>query len=199
MNRCSFYQVEWELVSCYCIWTFHVEDGPPATASGVEIVEFLRQQTTDDLIALGGNFFAVNDGHVLPTNPADIYASADHNRVELMIGCNSDEGCMLLPLFLSLFGIKVDQLDVNIARMFITGFLFSLFSAPQAKEVAGTVVAQYLDNLDSKASPEVIQRTLIEFIGDALIVAPTIRTANFHSRWYILTIFLYRRSCEVFW
>ena len=111
------------------------EDGPSSTATGHEIVEFLRQQSPDDLVTLTDKFYAVVDGHVLPDVPVDVYASVDRSNVDLMVGVNSDEGYMIFTAISSKFGIKSEQLDLATARAFINGFATGFFSFANAGAV----------------------------------------------------------------
>jgi carboxylesterase type B len=162
----------------------YVEDGLPSTATGDEIVEFLRRQSSEALATLDDKFYAVVDGHVLPSVPVNIYASAAHNNIDLMVGVNSDEGYMIYSAIISKFGITPDQLDASSVRAFITDFATGFFSFPNA-EVAGEAIAShYLNELGSTASPAELQTVATECVGDMLFVIPAIQTANFHSRTY---------------
>jgi hypothetical protein len=159
-----------------------IEDGPPSTATGDEIVEFLRRQSTDVLATLDDKFYAVVDGHVLPSAPVNIYASAAQNNVDLMIGVNSDEGYMIYSAIISQFGIKADQLDVASVRAFVSGFATVFFSFSNAAVAGEAIASHYLSELSSTASPEELQKVASECVGDMLFVIPAIQTANFHSR-----------------
>lgn len=156
--------------------------GPPATATGEEIVEFLRQQSTDVLATIGNQNFVVIDGHVLPSGPLDIYTSARHNQVELLLGSNSDEGEMIASFFARMFGLDPEKLDAAAVRKIIAGFLSVYFTFQNSEQVAEVVASEYLRDVDSTASSDDFHKVVVTFLTDVLFLAPTIKTANHHSR-----------------
>jgi len=162
-------------------------DGPPASATRAEIVEFLRQLPTDDVVALCEVCFAVIDGRVLPSTPLDIYMSAKHNHVDLLIGCNSDEGGMVLVGIAQKFGINLEQLDVASARHLIGTFMSMYFSFPNAEKISEAVIEQYTSGVDHTTSNEDLYKILVEFFGDILFIKPMIETVNHHSRLYSMS------------
>jgi carboxylesterase type B len=130
----------------------------------------------------------------LPSGPLDVYSSAQHNRVELLIGCNSDEGVTIAGFIAKMFGVDIDKLDVATAGTIMAGFLSMNFTFPNMEQVAGAVAAQYLSDVESTASSEDIHKILVEFFTDALFLAPTIKTADHHSRMYTLSRSQHRSS-----
>ncbi len=53
----------------------------------------LRRISASELLKkAGGNFYPIVDGYVLPASVANIYASGNENRVDLLTGWNQDEG-----------------------------------------------------------------------------------------------------------
>jgi carboxylesterase type B len=133
---------------------------------------------------LDENFFTVIDGHVLPTAPVNIYASAAQSHVELLTGVNSDDGYMVFIGISRKFGLEPAQLNVAFARAFMTGFVTNFFSFPSTEAVVEAIHSQYLNEVSATASPEELQKILVEFISDTMFVIPAIQTANFHSRSY---------------
>jgi carboxylesterase type B len=133
------------------------------------------------LITLGEEFYVVIDGHVLPDHPQDIYAAALHNRVELMLGCTSDEGAFLFNNLTKRFGIAPETLSVDVARVVMKRMLLSFWTVPNPERVADAVVAEYLPER-SDWSTDDVHKKLVEFFGDFPILIPTVKTANWHSR-----------------
>jgi Carboxylesterase family len=103
-----------------------------------------------------------------------------------MLGCNSDEGHLIFGGIASKFGFNPQQLDVAMARKVIGGFVSTFFTVPNAEKVIGAIVGQYLGDVDPNASSEDLHKILVEFLGDVLFVVPTVRTANNHSRKYLV-------------
>ena len=70
---------------------------------GAESLDALRSMTAAEVLA-GFESFQVQgfsqpnvDGHVFPDHIANIFNEGKHNRVDLMVGSNADEGTNLLP------------------------------------------------------------------------------------------------------
>jgi len=169
------------LISPKC---FQFVDKFSTTTNTAEVVEFLRQLPADDLVRLGDEFYAVIDGRILPSSPQDVYTTATHNHVQLMLGCNSDEGELILTSLASKFGINPDSLDIATVGVVIATFVSMTIAAahPNAKQITDAVVAQYLSGFDSTASSQELHKILVDFLTDSMFVIPTIRTANSHSR-----------------
>jgi hypothetical protein len=111
-----------------------------------------------------------------------MYASADHNQVDLLIGCNSDEGVMIFAGLMHKFGLNPAELNVFKARFIITNFMSAFFTVPGTEQITDAVLSEYLSGLDSTSSAEDVHRILAEFLGDVLFLVPTIKTADHHSR-----------------
>jgi len=169
-------------------------DGPPASATRAEIVEFLRQLPIDDVVGLSEEYvttgFVVIDGRVLSSTPSDIYSSVGHNQVELLIGCNSDEGENIVVGLSEKFGLNVALLDVVTTRSLMKTFTSVFFSFPNIEEVSTAVVEQYTGDVDSTTSSEDLHKCLVEFIGDVMHVRPMIENAIYHSRLYPTSCYL---------
>lgn len=125
---------------------------------------------------------------MLPAGPQDVYASAAHNHIELLLGCTSDEGYMLLPGLVPKFGFSVEQLDVVSARMLVATLVSIFANLPSTGPAAESIIEQYLGGLGSEAPTEDVQKAMVEFLTDVLFTIPTIRTATAHSRMCICVL-----------
>ena len=171
---------------------FLLSDSLPSTASGMEIVEFLRSQSVEDIVSMMESCCAVLDGHVLPAEPQSLYEAAKFNHVDLMIGCNSDEGQVFIFVLMPRFGVDMANVDLAAARAAMTGFVKIYLDSLQNNLDA--MFTEYLEGLDDNSPPKDIHQALVDFMGDVMFFIPTLTTANLHSRTYLSFLFCTRKA-----
>lgn len=166
-------------------------DCPVAEEEG--LVECLRLRPVGDLLRVPlsvpdhlSAFGPTVDGIVLRAEPLELteaLASSSGRRLELMLGVSRFESYFFVSASEEKYGIEADRRD-RLLRTLVR----NLFSFHQ-QEIFLTIVNEYTDWTRPFQHPLNILDSTGEAVGDALVVAPLVRTAGLLSR--VAPTFLY--------
>ncbi|KAL2084153.1 hypothetical protein ACEWY4_019671 [Coilia grayii] len=140
-----------------------------------QIVDCVMHMTTEDILNVIKNtrwiYGPTTDGHFLPKNVKDIFASRQFNKVPLINGINNDECGWLLPAFNAPSG-WTEGMDRDTVKTFATSFF------PNAEDwVIDLVMNEYLGSGEDTVKN---RDGFTELYADLIFNIPAIRLSNAH-------------------
>lgn len=132
---------------------------------------------------LGMTYNAVYGNEFLPDNAREDLILGKFHNVSVLIGANRDEGSFLLtvyyPQYFGFFGKKSQKLNASTADN-----LFKSILNNTLKDVSGTDnVTQTILGRLSKNDYRKNRKIIYDFMGDFLLVCPTVYFAESYSRY----------------
>lgn len=100
------------------------------TRTGATSLDELRRKTPDDLMITLFNPHLIVDGYALPTSPYDAYQAGAHNKVDILVGTNSDEG----EVFLINQEVTLDTFEDVLAAHFSKPVVWAMNPKPGATD-----------------------------------------------------------------
>jgi len=156
---------------------------PSSSPDNDAIIRFLRDQPEDVIagLALTSNKVApISDGHLLPTNYQELYASGEHISRSIILGCNNDEGQSLWNYMAASLKAAGIAWNMDMARPTIQRSCLRLTTDSEAAEcVATAVMAEYLPE-----GTEDSAKAIADFFTDAYFISTNVSVANQCSRMY---------------
>ncbi|GFY68723.1 neuroligin-1 [Trichonephila inaurata madagascariensis] len=130
----------------------------------------------DHLIAFGPTI----DGVVIPGEPADLMEKQNDlfSQYDLLLGVSRIEYYFKFTNQEDRMGIEVNRRDRLLRTLVRNLFTYHL------QEIFLTVVNEYTDWSKPDQHPINVLDSTADAMGDALVVAPLIRTGNYHSRFH---------------
>jgi carboxylesterase 2 len=156
---------------------------PGSSSSSSEIINFLRQQPVEGVQSLSKDRFRpVLTAPFLPSNGNNIrdLLTAAKCDCELMIGCNNDEGYLVVNVMSSMTGMSFASLDVPTTRALLGGVHAVLGGEGLPADVLEAAAKEYVK--DDFKTPDDFQQALVRFSGDISFDIATIAVADRHSR-----------------
>lgn len=173
-------------------------DCPVAEEEG--LVECLRLRPVGDLLRVPlsvpdhlSAFGPTVDGIVLRAEPLELTESlaSSGRRLELMMGVSRFESYFFVSASEEKYGIEADRRD-RLLRTLVR----NLFSFHQ-QEIFLTIVNEYTDWTKPFQHPLNILDSTGEAVGDALVVAPLVRTAGLLSRAAPTFLYVFAHQAEL--
>ncbi|GFY61682.1 neuroligin-2 [Trichonephila inaurata madagascariensis] len=155
------------------------------TEDSAVLVECLRQRPVQDILAVPLSvpdhltaFGPTIDGVVVPGEPADVMEKNTEffGQYDLMFGMTRIESY-------NQFSSQEDKMGIDTLRRdrLLRTLVRNLFTY-HLQEIFLTVVNEYTDWSKPDQHPIIILDSTTDAMSDALVIAPLVRTGNFHSR-----------------
>ncbi|XP_022250749.1 neuroligin-4, X-linked-like isoform X2 [Limulus polyphemus] len=151
----------------------------------VLMVACMRQRPLSDIMRVQllvpkhlTGFGPTVDGIVIPNEPEMLLRNYSylHSQYELLIGVTRNEFYHHFSTIDEKYGIEPDRRDKLLRTLVRNVYTHHL------QEIFLTIVNEYTDWTKTVQHPVNILRNTASALGDALIVAPAIRVANYHSK-----------------
>ncbi|EHB14654.1 Carboxylesterase 2 [Heterocephalus glaber] len=140
------------------------------------MVRCLRGKSEEEILAITKPFKiipAVVDGAFLPRHPQELLASADFQPVPSIIGVNSDEYGLVIPMF---FGSTDTQKEMN--RETLRTVLQSMSAQMMLPAEFGDLfMEEYIGDIKD---PQALKIQFHEMMGDFMFMIPALQVAHFH-------------------
>lgn len=155
------------------------------TEDTATLVECLRQRPVQEILSVPlsvpdhhSAFGPTIDGVVVPGEPADIMEKHTNffGQYDLMFGMTRTESYDQFSSIEDKSGIDVSRRDRLLRTLVRNLFTYHL------QEIFLTVVNEYTDWGRPEQHPINVLETTTDAMSDALVIAPLVRTGNFHSR-----------------
>ncbi|XP_028966562.1 neuroligin-4, X-linked-like [Galendromus occidentalis] len=161
------------------------------------LIECLKSRSAEDIVAVGlsageylTTFGPVVDGIAIPKEPSLLMEEHGPNALfktyELLVGMADNEGGHYFSHLEEVYGIDGDQRKKHFRNL-----VRNLYSYHR-QEIFVTVLNEYTDwTVSTAPKPSRIARETAEALGDALVVAPLVKTARLHAKLGGKSTFMY--------
>ncbi|XP_038952720.1 pyrethroid hydrolase Ces2a isoform X2 [Rattus norvegicus] len=139
------------------------------------LIRCLRAKSKQEILAINQVFKmipGVVDGKFLPKHPQELLASGDFHPVPSIIGVNTDECGLGVPMFMGL-----DHIIKKITRDTLPTVLKSTAAQMMLPpECIDLIMEEYMGDTED---PETLQEQFKEMLGDFMFVIPALEVAHF--------------------
>lgn len=173
-----YYSAAWRSIDQSKYVVSHLNRHGAEVKNGREIVEFLSDKSSTDIVKmLGEGFNPTVDGVFLSDVPLNLYRSGKFNPIDVIIGFNTNEGMQFIERLKQRFSIFPKESAENLLKTIVFNQFYR--GRPNADEIYRTLHSTYIEKASSALE---LQQKLVEVYGDILFILPALTQASLHSQ-----------------